>query len=281
MNDTKINWIDLLLRYVVTAIIAIIFAILSWLIPANAKWVESNFNLWGGVIVLALVVILSAFIVFILNYIFMLKKRDDKSKSIFEKHYSLCCNCLQNNNICKEKVDILNGISDRIKIHNSIINYANLAEIEKNVPPDRIIYVFTSEFKLEEDMLKEIIKSNFSKNITYKYIIPQKALGEFKENIKEWEKGGYSNLKKLLECYVIPDNYAYMTVLAYGTKSVNDFDIVIKLTGGEKSAELYPYMILLDKDDYNDKKKYLEWFYTFTENGKNREKNKYWINLWT
>ena len=125
MNDTKINWIDLLLRYVVTAIIAIIFAILSWLIPANAKWVESNFNLWGGIIVLALVVILSAFIVFLMYY-FMLKKRDNNSKSIFDKHYSLCYNCLQHNDICKEKVDILNGISDRIKIHSSIINYANL-----------------------------------------------------------------------------------------------------------------------------------------------------------
>jgi len=128
MSNNKTNWKDLGLRYIVTAVIAIIFATLSWLIPA--KWVDTNFNLLGGVIVLALVVILSAFIVFIMNY-FMLKKRDDNSKSIFDKHSHLCYECLHNNDICKEKVDILNDISDRIKIHSSIINYANLAEIEK------------------------------------------------------------------------------------------------------------------------------------------------------
>jgi len=278
MSDTNVNWKDFWLRYVVTAVIAIIFAVLSWLIPT--KWVETNFNLWGGVVVLALVVILSACIVFIMNH-FMLRERDVNSKSIFDKHSTLCDNCEQHNNKCKEKVDLLNGISDRIKIHSSIIDYANLAKIEKHVPADKTIYIFTSEFKLEEDMLKEIIKNNFLKNITYKYIIPEKAFGEFKENVKEWEKDGYSNLKKLLECYVIPDNYAYMTVLAYGTKTINDYDIVIKLTGGEKSAELYPYMILLDKDDMYDKKKYLDWFHTFTDDNKNGKKNKYWRSLWT
>jgi len=129
-------------------------------------------------------------------------------------------------------------------------------------------------------MLKDIIKNNFVKNITYKYIIPQKALGEFKENVKEWEKDGYNNLKNLLECYVVPDNYNYMTVLAYGTKTINDYDIVIKLTGGEKSAELYPYMILLDKGDFFDKKKYIDWFHTFTDSDKKGKKNNYWIDLW-
>jgi len=284
MSTNKIDWRDLLLRYVVTAIVAIIFAILSWLIPTT--WVETNFNLWGGVAVLALVIILSAFIVFTMNFV-MLKKRDDNSKSIFSqhsslcgKHSSLCDNCLQNNNMCKEKVDILNGLSDRLKIHSSIIDYASLADIEKNVPNGKIIYIFTSEFKLEEEMLKEIIKNNFAKNITYKYIIPQRVLGEFKENVKEWEREGYSNLRKLLECYVVPDNYSYMTVLAYGTKKINNYDIVIKLTGGETSAKLYPYMILLDKDDDKDKQKYMDWFHTFTADNKNGTKSKYWTNLW-
>ena len=99
--SNKTDWKDLGLRYIVTAVVAIIFATLSWLIPA--QWVETNFNLWGGIAILVLVVILSAFIVFIMNFV-LLKKRDDNSKSIFEKHNNLCKNCKMNNTSCSENV---------------------------------------------------------------------------------------------------------------------------------------------------------------------------------
>lgn len=184
-------------------------------------------------------------------YCFVLYKRDKEIKnifsehnSIFNKHNDLCSNCQLHDSICTSNTDKLNTFIDKIKIHDSIISHFELAVLERDVEQNNTIYIFTSEFTLEEsDSFKKIMKDNFGKNIIYKYIIPKSAETRFIQKARAWnEENPNVKGKNLLECYKIPDDYIFMTVAVYDALNITDSSVILKVSGGEDKFDTYPYV---------------------------------------
>lgn len=110
----------------------------------------------------------------------------------------------------------------------SIITYHDLAEIERNVEEKGQIWILTSALELEEEEeLAKIIRENFKKKIEYIYFIPG---GDRNKILKEvmikmalkWQSD--CNLSKeeaqeLIKCYLIPEHFAYMTVVIYNAQN--------------------------------------------------------------
>ena len=67
-------------------------------------------------------------------------------------------------------LNMLDHIIKKLEIAGNIINKSKLLEIEKSVPSNTDIIIFSSKYKLDKEFKSTII-NNIKRNITYKYIV--------------------------------------------------------------------------------------------------------------
>ncbi len=107
------------------------------------------------------------------------------------------------------------------KFGRSIVTYHDLMKIESSVERNGEIWILTSALELEDEDLKEIIHANFNKGIKYTYLIPKEPKRLQKRMIKlakQWKNDcnlSVESARKQIECHVVPQHFAYMTVIIY------------------------------------------------------------------
>ncbi len=107
------------------------------------------------------------------------------------------------------------------KFGKSIVTYHDLIELESKVEENGQIWVLTSALELEDAELKEIIRTNLRKKIVYTYFIPDnnKLLKiDMKRMACEWQtdcKLTKEEAQQRIKCYLVPEHFAYMTVIIY------------------------------------------------------------------
>lgn len=146
----------------------------------------------------------------------------------------------------------------------SIITYEELINIENSVEANGEIWVVTSALKFENEELKEIIRSNFKKKITYIYLLPKENDDFLTNKMKDLAKGWKNDCNlsdeeanKLMKCILVPKHFVYMTVLVYNVQYINQSDsnnptVVVKFPESDVfHKEEYPFMFIV-KDTPND-----------------------------
>jgi hypothetical protein len=172
---------------------------------------------------------------------------------------------------CTNSVGVISQIA-KGDFGKSIITYQELAQIEKDVEEDGEIWVLTSALELERDTGKEgladIIQTNLDKNIGYTYFIPDKN-PTLARNIKklaiEWQKKSNLSKKvaqKLIKCYVVPDHFAYMTIVIYNAQNAtktNPPTVLVKFPLSDTyKKEDYPIIYRVDTDTEKAWKPFLD-----------------------
>jgi len=174
-----------------------------------------------GILVLVIITSVIASIVLLYYYKGHLISVCSDNSNKFEKNCKECAQTTSDLVSVKEYLDL--------KL-DSIINYKRLSEIEKNVDDGAKIQVLTSDFDLEENgTFREIIIDNMNRGINYTYFVPdtETAIDEFHDVVKEWRKN-VPDIENKLTAYKVPNESAYMTILAYDVKRPKKTDIIIK-----------------------------------------------------
>ncbi|GHV09575.1 hypothetical protein FACS1894162_0370 [Bacteroidia bacterium] len=143
--------------------------------------------------------------------------------------------------------------------HNSLISYQELERIEEGVQPKEEIFIFTSEFKLDQDKKfeKNVILKNFKEQVKYTYIIPDDpaTISTFKELAQSWvNQDGNIKDQHLLKAYKIDSKWIYMTIAIYNAKKARD--IIVKFPSGTFDKSKYPFIFRLSPDDDTNKKRF-------------------------
>lgn len=107
------------------------------------------------------------------------------------------------------------------KFEASIISYEDLIKIEAGVRDNSDIWVLTSALKFEEDELSTTIIENLKRGIKYTYLIPkqdgllEKKMLDLGNFWRETCNLTAEQAKNQIRCLLVPEHYAYMTVVAY------------------------------------------------------------------
>lgn len=146
----------------------------------------------------------------------------------------------------------------------SIITYEDLINIENSVEENGEIWVAISALKFENEELKEIIRSNFKKNIKYVYLLPKESddflTNKMKDLTNEWKidcKLSDEDTSRLMKCLLVPKHFVYMTVLVYNVQYIRQSDsknptVVVKFPeSDELTKKEYPFMFVV-KDSSKD-----------------------------
>jgi hypothetical protein len=99
----------------------------------------------------------------------------------------------------------------------SIVDYHGLLEIEGSVEKDSDIFVLTSALELEDDELRDTIRTNFGKGVKYTYLIPDtpRLKKRMQDLAREWQTYCSASAKTQIRCFLVPKHFAYMTVIIY------------------------------------------------------------------
>ena len=161
-----------------------------------------------------------------------------------------------------QSVDTISQIA-KGKFGKSIITYQDLAMIEKDVERDGEIWVLTSALELERDEgaegLADIIKINLKdKKIKYIYFIPDNddvIARNMKKLAVEWQKScklTKKAAKEQIRCYVVPNHFAYMTIVIYNAQNATNSKpptVLVKFPLSDVyKKEDYPYIYRVETD---------------------------------
>jgi len=134
----------------------------------------------------------------------------------------------------------------------SLITYEDLKQIENSVANNAEIWILTSALELEDNELKDVIISNFKKGVKYKYLIPKEDLilqRRMKELALEWQTNSGLSLdqaKQQIQCYLVPQHFAYMTVIIYNPYKPPPTVLVKFPTSEFYQKEKYPLIFSVD-----------------------------------
>lgn len=170
-----------------------------------------------------------------------------ETKTIID-HSNTCQDCITSLNLSIQTLkQILKG-----ELGESLITYEDLKQIEGSVNEEGEIWVLTSALQLEATELNDIIYKNFEKGIKYKYLIPSSDVRLQTKMItlaKKWQKDcslSEDAAREQIQCYLVPDHFAYMTVIVYGPYDDTPTVLVKFPTSEFYEKEKYPLIYRVD-----------------------------------
>jgi hypothetical protein len=137
----------------------------------------------------------------------------------------------------------------------SLVTHRELVDIESRVPDRSQIWVLTSSFMLENEDLREVIRTNLRRGVIYKYLIPLEdsvLCSQMDLLFEDWKRDANltdSQAKDQLSFVAVPRFATYMTVIAYDAvpKPPHAPTVLVKLpTSKEYPAEKYPLVYRID-----------------------------------
>jgi hypothetical protein len=249
-------------------ILPIVVVVLGLVISQFSNLIDMRTTLISGVIVIVLVIISSL----VGSLIAKNSLKDDlieAENNLNEKAVNLekqiqglegKINALsQIPDILLNRINALNDSISELKIINqnmlgrSLINYEQLASIEKGVEEKEEIWVLTSHLQLEDAEFRELIIDNLRRGIVYKYLLPledldlQRTMIELMQNWQEQGKLTNEDIQRQVQCFLVPKHLTYMTVVIYGPHSAKNPTVIVKFPESETYEKgKYPFIYKVD-----------------------------------
>ena len=160
---------------------------------------------------------------------------------------------------CWRAIELLEKFNPNL-VHQSLTTYQGLKDIEKDSQNNSEIFIFSSEFRLDEDenFKEEVIFKNFDKNVKYTYFIPNDDVitDTFKNIVSEWIKSKPTiKTNSLITAYKVDPKLVYMTICIYNATNQNR-EVLVKFPSGNYDESKYPFIFRLANDDRTQKEKF-------------------------
>ena len=160
------------------------------------------------------------------------------------------------------------------KFGEALITYEDLKQIENSVRNNTDIWVLTSALELEDNELKQVIISNFKKGVKYKYLIPaeDRVLQQIMKALAlDWQKTAelsVAQANQQIQCYLVPQHFAYMTVIIYDPYKSPPTVLVKFPTSEFYQKEKYPLIYRVDSKPKEAWNIFLEAFQDLIDDGR-------------